>query len=79
MKRKSFALAALGVAFAFNTNAKADDADDNHTVAISIPEVAILDPEGSTSVSLSVEAPTEAGEAHKGDRFNYSVRLLTND
>ena len=63
MKRKLFALAALGVVFALNANAQADDADDNHTVAISIPEVAILDLEGSTSVSLSVEAPTEAGEA----------------
>jgi len=63
MKRKLFALAALGVAFAFNANAQADEADDDHTVAISIPEVAILDLEGSTSVSLSVEAPTEAGEA----------------
>ena len=64
MKRKLFALAALGVAFAINTNAQ-DDADDSHTVAISIPEVAILDLEGKggTVVSLSVEAPTEAGEA----------------
>ena len=64
MKRKLFALAALGVAFAFNTNAQ-DDADDSHTVSISIPEVAILDLEakGSSVVSLSVEAPTEAGEA----------------
>ncbi len=62
MKRKLFALAALGVVFAFNANAQ-DDADDAHTVAISIPEVAILDLEGSTAVSLSVDAPTEAGEA----------------
>jgi len=64
MKRKLFAVAALGVAFAFNTNAQ-DKADDSHTVAISIPEVAILDLEakGGTTVSLSVEAPTEAGEA----------------
>ena len=62
MKRKLFALATLGVVFAFNANAQ-DDADADHTVAISIPEVAILDLEGSTSVSLSVDAPTEAGEA----------------
>lgn len=62
MKRKLFALATLGVVFAFNANAQ-DDADDAHTVAISIPEVAILDLEGTTAVSLSVDAPTEAGEA----------------
>ena len=60
MKRKLFALATLGVVFAFTAQAQ-DDADDAHTVAISIPEVAILDLEGSTSVSLAVEAPTEAG------------------
>ena len=42
MKRKLFALATLGVVFAFNANAQ-DDADADHTVAISIPEVAILD------------------------------------
>jgi len=59
MKRKLFALATLGVVFAFNANAQ----DDAHTVAISIPEVAILDLEGTTAVSLSVDAPTEAGEA----------------
>ena len=62
MRRKLFAIAALGVVFAFNANAQ-DDADDSHTVAISIPEVAILDLEGSTAVQLIVEAPTEAGEA----------------
>ena len=62
MKRKLFALATLGVAFAINTQAQ-DGSDDAHTVSISIPEVAILDLEGSTKVSLSVEAPTEAGEA----------------
>ena len=65
MKRKIFAIAALGVVFAFNANAQSDDEDDSHTVAITIPEVAILDLEanGGTTVSLAVEAPTEAGEA----------------
>lgn len=64
MKRKLFAVAALGVAFAFTTNAQ-DKAEDSHTVAISIPEVAILDLEakGGTVVNLSVVAPEEAGEA----------------
>jgi len=62
MKRKLFALATLGVVFALNANAQ-DNGNDAHTVAISIPEVAILDLEGTTSVSLAVEAPTEAGEA----------------
>ncbi|MBO6518147.1 MAG: hypothetical protein JJ975_16550 [Bacteroidia bacterium] len=62
---KIFALAALGVVFATTTNAQTDDADDNHTVAINIPEVAILDLESKsgTAISLAVEAPKEAGEA----------------
>ena len=63
MKKKLLALAALGVVFALNTNAQTDDKDDNHTVSINIPEVAILDLEGKTAISLNVEAPTEAGEA----------------
>ena len=58
--KKLFALATLGVVFAFNANAQ-DDADADHTIAIAIPEVAILDLEGTTTVSLSVVAPTEAG------------------
>ena len=62
MKRKLFVLATLGVVFAFNVQAQDGDNDD-HTVSISIPEVAILDLEGSTNVSLKVEAPTEAGAA----------------
>ena len=59
-----FTLVALGVAFALTANAQ-DDADDNHTVQIVIPEVAILDLEASagTSITLSVVAPTEAGLA----------------
>ena len=62
MKRKLFALAILGVAFAFTASAQ-DDADDDHTVQITIPEVAILDLEasGGTSIVLAVTAPTEAG------------------
>lgn len=62
MKRKLFTLAILGVAFAFSANAQ-DDQDDSHTVAITIPEVAILDlhATGGTGITLAVEAPTEAG------------------
>jgi len=63
MKKKLLALATLGVVFALNVKAQADDEDADHTVAISIPEVAILDLEGTTAISLNVDAPTEAGEA----------------
>ena len=40
----------------------ADDKTSDHTVTISIPEVALLDLEGSSSITLTPEAPTEAGE-----------------
>ena len=64
MKRKLIAMAFLGFAFALTANAQ-DDKDDNHTVQINIPEVAILDLEGAsgTAVVLSVVAPKEAGLA----------------
>ena len=57
-------MALLGFAFAFTATAQ-DDKDDDHTVQITIPEVAILDLEGAsgTSVVLAVQAPTEAGLA----------------
>ncbi|MCB0734651.1 MAG: hypothetical protein KDC76_08720 [Bacteroidetes bacterium] len=62
MKRKLFTLAILGVAFTTIANAQDNETDD-HTVQITIPEVAILDLEASssTSITLAVEAPTEAG------------------
>ena len=44
-----------------NTHAQ-DDKSSGHTVTISIPEVALLDLEGSKSISLAPKAPTEAGE-----------------
>ncbi|MCB0734288.1 MAG: hypothetical protein H6608_08620 [Flavobacteriales bacterium] len=62
MKRKLFAMAILGVAFTTIANAQDNETDD-HTVQIEIPEVAILDLEAksSTSITLTVDAPTEAG------------------
>jgi hypothetical protein len=42
-----------------------DDTDDFHTVAISIPQVALVDIEstgGSNNLTLGFDAPTEAGE-----------------
>ena len=64
MKMKLFAFAILGVVIALPATAQ-DDADDDHTVQITIPEVALLDLEASagTSITLAVVAPTEAGLA----------------
>jgi len=33
----------------------------NHTIVISVPEVALLDIEGGTSINMGPDAPTEAG------------------
>ncbi|NOY95276.1 MAG: hypothetical protein GXO81_02650, partial [Chlorobi bacterium] len=45
-------------------SAKAGDLSSNsHVVTVSIPEVALLDLEGTTAVTLTPTAPTEAGLA----------------
>lgn len=62
MKRYFIALALIGVCFNLS-KAQSDNFDDNHAVAILIPEVAILDVEGGNNISLSVKPPTEAGDA----------------
>lgn len=38
-----------------------DTQSDNHTLTITVPEVAILDIEGGSSISLGYTAPVEAG------------------
>ena len=52
------------LALMFSANAYAQDTNtDNHTVTISIPEVAIVDiePAATKNISLGFTAPTEAG------------------
>lgn len=52
------------LALMFSANAYAQDTNtDNHTVSISIPEVAIVDiePAASKNITLGFTAPTEAG------------------
>ena len=40
-----------------------DDSDAAHSISINIPEVALLDLEGGSSITLTPDVPTEAGEA----------------
>lgn len=65
MKRLNLPVLALSFAFvAISANMKAqDDKDDTHTIAVSIPEVALVDIESATSknISMGFTAPTEAG------------------
>jgi hypothetical protein len=54
--------AILTLAFANNVSAQ-DNTTGAHSVTISIPEVALLDLEGGSSITLAPTAPTEAGNA----------------
>jgi hypothetical protein len=67
LKKVSIALLVLGMTVAFAQ----DSNSDNHKVSIVIPQIALLDiePEASKDISLSLDAPTEAGDplAEKSD------------
>jgi hypothetical protein len=63
MKKAAVILAAI-LALAITNNVFAqDNTTSSHTVTISIPEVALLDLENSSTITLAPTAPTEAGEA----------------
>ena len=65
MKKILFsAMMIAGVILVSNSNAAAQDTNtDNHTIAITIPEVAILDLEATAgkNITMNFTAPTEAG------------------
>ena len=50
-------------ASALNLVVLADSNEGSHSISIEIPEVALLDLEGTTSITLAPTEPTEAGEA----------------
>jgi hypothetical protein len=39
-----------------------DDDNDNHTILVGVPDVALLDVEGGATINLSATPPTEAGD-----------------
>ena len=64
MKKLNLTIAASLFALALSGNLNAQDlATDNHTVTISIPEVALVDiePAATKNITLGFTAPTEAG------------------
>ena len=64
MKKVAVILTALlTLAISHNVFADGDNTASSHTVTISIPEVALLDLENSSTITLAPTAPTEAGEA----------------
>ncbi|AZA52372.1 hypothetical protein [Chryseobacterium sp. G0201] len=64
MKKIKFSIAMSLVAFAVSANLNAQDTNtDNHTISITIPEVALVDiePAATKNITLGFTAPTEAG------------------
>ncbi|WP_404984762.1 hypothetical protein ACI513_14955 [Chryseobacterium sp. M5] len=64
MKKTTITLAMSLAIFSLSSNLKAQDTNtDNHTVTISVPEVALVDiePAATKNITLGFTAPTEAG------------------
>ena len=77
IKNLLFATFAI-IGLSLNTSfAQSDTKTDNHTVAITIPEVSLLDIELSTSKNLTMNfvAPTEAGNAITAPLSNTTLWL----
>ncbi|NQU85166.1 MAG: hypothetical protein HQ541_05335 [Mariniphaga sp.] len=61
MKKLATILTALILTTTLNTFAQSDTNEGSHSISISIPEVALLDLEGGSSINLAPSAPSEAG------------------
>jgi len=72
-----FALGFAATFISFGVSAQNDLATDNHTITISIPEVAIVDiePAATKNITLGYTAPTEAGNPVLPPTANTSLWL----
>ncbi|WP_261510142.1 hypothetical protein [Chryseobacterium paludis] len=64
MKKFKFTLSLALIALAISANLSAQDTNtDNHTISVTIPEVALVDiePAATKNITLGFTAPTEAG------------------
>lgn len=64
MRKTTLSLAMSLAALAFSANLNAQDTNtDNHTISITVPEVALVDiePAANKNITLGFTAPTEAG------------------
>ncbi|HAO07411.1 MAG TPA: hypothetical protein DCQ50_10545 [Chryseobacterium sp.] len=78
MKRFKFTLALSLVAIAVSSHVSAQDTNtDNHTITISVPEVALVDiePAASKNITLGFTAPTEAGNPIVANAANTTLWL----
>jgi hypothetical protein len=78
MKRTKFTLALSLIALAASANISAQDTNtDNHTITISVPEVALVDiePAATKNITLGFTAPTEAGNPIVANASNNTLWL----
>ncbi|WP_308004638.1 hypothetical protein [uncultured Chryseobacterium sp.] len=78
MKRFKFSLTLSLVALAASSHLSAQDTNtDNHTITISVPEVALADiePAASKNITLGFTAPTEAGNPIVANAANTTLWL----
>ncbi len=78
MKRFKFTLALSFAAFTISTGLNAQDTNtDNHTITISVPEVALVDiePAATKNITLGFTAPTEAGNPIVANAANNTLWL----
>lgn len=78
MKKLNLSLAVCFLTAAFSGGLKAQDTNtDNHTITISIPEVALVDiePAATKNITLGFTAPTEAGNPVTASTSNNTLWL----
>ncbi len=78
MKKTTITLAMSLATFALSSNLRAQDTNkDNHTVTISVPEVALVDiePAATKNITLGFTAPTEAGDPVTPNTANSTLWL----
>ncbi|MCS3871704.1 hypothetical protein J3D55_004620 [Chryseobacterium ginsenosidimutans] len=78
MKKTKFTLALSLIALAVSANISAQDTNtDNHTITISVPEVALVDiePAATKNITLGFTAPTEAGNPIVANASNNTLWL----
>jgi len=78
MKKTTITLAMSLAALTLSSNLKAQDTyTDNHTVTISVPEVALVDiePSATKNITLGFTAPTEAGNPLTPNTANSTLWL----
>lgn len=76
MKKTTISLALTFAAFALSANLNAQSTD-NHTVTISVPEVALVDiePSATKNITLGFTAPTQAGNPITPNTANSTLWL----